>query len=915
MVASSSTKLSAQTPRSLGPSSAATPKTNNRKQQQIIHQGTEQTFFRSHQHQRQRQRQNKHHPKGERGGALQPSTHRVNNCQENNFGQAAKGKNQEPSKLQARSSYSSSSSEHIQKSSCNTIMATSVASGTNPTDVHSSTSVLETTPNTATNTNTAREVEDNSTSSNTNNKKKSKPSFQEQYLEQWRFEHHNLGAQAAPKLVGAAETMSTHFTFALNKVQQFILAAQDEQKRRVFSSATSESFASSYATSEEDEDDNDNDYPTRGRRLRTASDASSRFSSSLYNASMTTTPSSVTESSYNASSAAASSSSAIEQQQQPPQQQQDDLEQISPMMRMRHQEAQQAVEMLTEAGENTEISTRNGKKKKKGKHPHHDGKKKHIAKTEEEVKAQKQRSWRRKMMLAQQQRQQESQTLLEFTEEDIEDTSTISGGGRSKTYIGCQPGGPLADFLWSLGGKDIGSKMSSKNPTALFQRIVNARCGADLDRVSSSDLDEDNDDDSSVSSASSEGGKRRTRRRGRSRRRRGSRSPNSSSRGSVSATSTFATDRLPTEEETSRTESSVPESLKEEEKKESSTVASIASIKQSNLKTSSFNRNADGDSTVSNFSISALSVTPKGPTLSSSASSVLSKASSTKKHGTGIAASMKSVSFDESTISKPTAPVKERKVSITDINKADPNFIRNFVDILATHGVPLLWHRSPTKPGSNASRPESITAYLKLQQSTSSMAGEDEFVSNATTSLPSWNSPRLVWHSNHGNDQAKELGNIELFDIASMETAAKSSPAFLQVLQQFPFSMPSRTFAFNLNPCSPSAAKTNSEAGLYVLEATSDGATQTFVHGMKWMVARLSYNLIIGNVTVSCELLPYDFFEGVKDDDSMVPQHPPGMQRANVMNDITSHMVDKTLEKSTWFIQEQQQRNKMPQLT
>ena len=50
----------------------------------------------------------------------------------------------------------------------------------------------------------------------------------------------------------------------------------------------------------------------------------------------------------------------------------------------------------------------------------------------------------------------------------------------------------------------------------------------------------------------------------------------------------------------------------------------------------------------------------------------------------------------------------------------------------------------------------------------------------------------------------------------------------------------------------------------YIFEAMEDeGVAYRFVHGMRWIVARLAFNLIIGNLNVSCELLNVDGDDGV----------------------------------------------------
>ena len=102
---------------------------------------------------------------------------------------------------------------------------------------------------------------------------------------------------------------------------------------------------------------------------------------------------------------------------------------------------------------------------------------------------------------------------------------------------------------------------------------------------------------------------------------------------------------------------------------------------------------------------------------------------------------------------------------------------------------------------------------------------------------------------------------------------------------------------------------------MIVLEATSDEDAKTLVHGMKWMVARMAFNLIVGNLNISCELLrpeqqQYELPETASavsngngaDEESMGPRRLP-IRRTKVMNDITLHMIDRVLEKSNRYTQ------------
>mmetsp|Transcript_17726 Transcript_17726/g.25586 ORF Transcript_17726/g.25586 Transcript_17726/m.25586 type:complete len:136 (+) Transcript_17726:188-595(+) len=123
--------------------------------------------------------------------------------------------------------------------------------------------------------------------------------------------------------------------------------------------------------------------------------------------------------------------------------------------------------------------------------------------------------------------------------------------------------------------------------------------------------------------------------------------------------------------------------------------------------------------------------------------------------------------------------------------------------------------------------------------------------------------PRLAWYSRVGNP----LGAIDLFDIKSVN---KADP--LQLVE-FPFAIPGKSMIMRLH---------NAFDEL-IMEASSAEDTQLFIHGLRWVVARLAFNLIIGNRDVSCELM------------EILETGPREYANAQAMNDITNQLVDKAV--------------------
>ena len=175
------------------------------------------------------------------------------------------------------------------------------------------------------------------------------------------------------------------------------------------------------------------------------------------------------------------------------------------------------------------------------------------------------------------------------------------------------------------------------------------------------------------------------------------------------------------------------------------------------------------------------------------------------------------------------------------------NFIKAFIQEASQDGVSMIWHM-PSHGRVKVENPIDIVAFLELGflQQDGSFAG-----------------PRLAWY----NESGSALGAIELLDIKSL---ARASP--LQ-LRDYPFAIPGNSTILKLEN-SPNAL---------VLEASSSSALKRFVHGIRWVVARLSFNLIVGHQDVCCELLEMA--------DSSAKGY--GFEKDKAMNDLTKQLIDK----------------------
>lgn len=181
---------------------------------------------------------------------------------------------------------------------------------------------------------------------------------------------------------------------------------------------------------------------------------------------------------------------------------------------------------------------------------------------------------------------------------------------------------------------------------------------------------------------------------------------------------------------------------------------------------------------------------------------------------------------------------------------ADRKFIEHFIHKAQNEGLDILIHRKVRGDDDSLAGPLKAHAYLR--DGKQCIGGE-------------FCGPWLVWYT--GDIHARK--GIDLFDIRSLDKASA-----LQ-LEQYPLAIPGRSLFLRMN-----------EGSDYVFEMQDETSAIQFVHGMRWLIARLSFNLIIGNVNVSCEMLELD--------ESKIRSRLVESHRNSAMNDLTNHLVDKS---------------------
>jgi hypothetical protein len=482
-------------------------------------------------------------------------------------------------------------------------------------------------------------------------------------------------------------------------------------------------------------------------------------------------------------------------------------------------------------------------------------------KTMEEIRTAKQRKWKKHMKLAKERRHQERR---ELEEDDTPDYG---------------PGGP--------GFMDAMLERILPEPHKLI-RLVQTRCG-NIEDVSESDdsnfsgSSEDvseassNQEESRAANAASSQARSSTksaaRRRGRSRQPRPAKSspdsrrtslPRSNSRTSVarsnsrsrysstsersasqvpsSATGTSEPSTLPPKESRhperpcSPESSSIPASLLPSEiQSPQSSHAIVSSFLYSpDISTESQGLSARTDYPMDSLTKKALelNILPDSSVGSRSGSETLKQTSSSApyKHQANTTVSPSAMNAD------PT----------------DKSFVKTFIQDVMTQGCPLHWHSEPMSMA-----PHFVKMHLK---------------SGHRAPSGSQCGPRLVWVDMKTPDNTF---GIDLFDIRSLDKAGSMH------LQDYPFAIPGRSIFLK-------ATKGRD----FVFEAGTEEQARRFIHGMRWVVARLAFNLVIGNLDVSCELMDVGLM-----DDGKKKDHPDTALEESrwtkAMDDVTNELVDK----------------------
>jgi len=174
-----------------------------------------------------------------------------------------------------------------------------------------------------------------------------------------------------------------------------------------------------------------------------------------------------------------------------------------------------------------------------------------------------------------------------------------------------------------------------------------------------------------------------------------------------------------------------------------------------------------------------------------------------------------------------------------------PAHMKAFLQDMESKGESMLWHQE-------TSAIDPTTVVLRLKKGYRLPSG-------------TYCAPRLIWTDLRNNHNY----GFDVFDIRSLDHAS------MLHLKDFPYAIPGRSVLLHLR---------NSTS--YIFEAGTEEDVARFVRGIKWVIARLARNLILGNFEGSCEMLDLGF--GVRSTGSE-------FDWSRAMDDVTDILIDNAL--------------------
>ncbi len=179
---------------------------------------------------------------------------------------------------------------------------------------------------------------------------------------------------------------------------------------------------------------------------------------------------------------------------------------------------------------------------------------------------------------------------------------------------------------------------------------------------------------------------------------------------------------------------------------------------------------------------------------------------------------------------------------------------------ITNEGINLTWHRPRSSPST-----KELAHQVTLNIQISDVDGGGGHVE-----------PNILWEIKEKGHSARSKymapsrrESISLFDISSIQKAADSIK-----LNSFPLADPFSSIMITLH-----------DGSAHLFEAESASSAKKIIHGLRWIEARLTFNLIVGNVNVCSEML------------SMSEQAGISELTSDIFLEVTNQLVEKSMNK------------------
>ena len=215
---------------------------------------------------------------------------------------------------------------------------------------------------------------------------------------------------------------------------------------------------------------------------------------------------------------------------------------------------------------------------------------------------------------------------------------------------------------------------------------------------------------------------------------------------------------------------------------------------------------------------------------------------------------------------------RKKSKQIEDSPCDNPRFVERFIEEIVQEGMDLTWHQAQTSQ--YYQKPKQVTTSIELGKcGHDDSFAEPKLVSKYKRNEMDPSSPSSLQRN------PTECMKIDLFDIVSIEKAGVMN------FHSYPFAIPGNSFFISLNT-----------GDAILLEAKNPQEQQRIMMGLSQVIARLTYNLIAGDIDVCWDL--FACADQLTSEDispeSLTVEELDLWFISKAMNDVTHRLVEKS---------------------